>query len=61
MNTKKLLRALEILPTGEISAEHDVLYIGGPAPATLPKDQVQSLDDIGCRWDEDMESWFFFT
>lgn len=46
-----------------MSAEHDVIYVDGPIPAALTKeDRAIMLDDDGAwGYDEDIEAWYFFT
>lgn len=42
-------------------AEHDELYLPGPAPETLGDDEVEKLKSLGFSWDDHNESWHVFT
>jgi hypothetical protein len=68
---EKLYKALKILldyvekrcpgSNCDFSAEHDVLYIGGPSKNQVDPVDVAILAQLGVYWDEEYESWKMFT
>ena len=60
MNVKKLWRGIEILTRyeeGEVSAEHDVIYVQGPPPLGLYLDDAQILGREGWTWNDLYLCW----
>lgn len=45
----------------DVSAEHDRIWIGGPAPADLSRADDAQLKEHGCYFDERNASWWVFT
>ena len=58
----QLLKALQILEKyGEIelSTDHDTIYFG---PNCTPTEgDWTALYDLGCHWDDILDSWYLFT
>jgi len=46
--------------TQNTSAEHDVIYAGGP-PGDVPKDVVDTLRELGWIPDSEYDCWKYFT
>lgn len=61
----KLFSILQILlkyeSNGDMSAEHDTLYLNGPEPKDLSKEDAKTLESHHCFYDESTQSWMFFT
>ncbi len=62
---RRLHRILELLLAhgGEedMCAEHDQIYLGGPAPEDLPAEVVAELEELGAHWDAGLPSWYVYT
>ena len=60
-----LFSILQILlkyePNGDISAEHDTLYLTGPEPEKLSEEESETLKSLHCFYDESTQSWMLFT
>lgn len=61
----KVLEGLKILvkykPDMEVSAQHDVLLVGGPAPDVIDESDLDMLVNLGWHYDIREESWRRFT
>lgn len=64
----RLRRIIEILTEhrgpadgDDVSAEHDEIYLSGPAPDRLTSDALAELENLHARWDEDFGCWRTFT
>jgi uncharacterized protein YeaC (DUF1315 family) len=59
---EELARGIQLIlkyePRAECEAQHDVLYCGGNKTQESLK---QQLTDLGWHYDDDCESWAFFT
>jgi hypothetical protein len=65
---KDLKEAIEILlkyiPEGEYAgteAEHDMIYLSGPAPEDISPEDVDRLDALNAYYDESFDSWVMYT
>ena len=56
----KMLQTVVPMHKQYCSAEHDIIYAGGRLDDLTPE-QVDTLNDYGWYWDEDLESWYTFT
>jgi hypothetical protein len=54
-----ILRQYEDDP--EMSAEHDVLYIGETDPIVMTQEDRKTLDELGWGWNNDLGCWYYFT
>ena len=65
MTAKCLLRALEILTkdgsNGNLSGEHDEIFVGGPKPKDLSKEDREEMENLDWTYDKAYESWRHFT
>jgi hypothetical protein len=44
-----------------VAAEHDRIWIGGPSPADLSREDAATMERLGVHWDARHESWWVFT
>lgn len=53
------LEVLAAYDKGEahVCAEHDEIFVGGPAPKQMQAADVTRLEELGFDWDEDTDSW----
>lgn len=60
----KIVDGLRILIAGssrvDVSAEHDVIYAGGPTTTVNTEDRLE-LERLGWYWDEQFGCWAHFT
>lgn len=66
MNIMKLVEALEIFKkyrfeSFDLSAQHDVVYMGGPKQSDVTEDDLSSLAEVGVTYSQEYDSWQFFT
>lgn len=66
MTANNLLKVLKILvPLCEknepFCAEHDVVYLCGPSPKVMHGEDLQTLEDLGAIYDEELGSWKCYT
>ncbi len=62
---KRFMAGFQILfkhnPDGDIAAEHDEVFSGGPPPDHLSAEELKILEGSGWSWDSDLDSWHKFV
>ena len=61
-----LQTGLEILSrhqgsTGNVNAQNDRIFVGGPPPSELPDEDAQTMYDLDWVYDNRKECWLLFT
>lgn len=64
-NLRKIERAMDVLLTYSskvrlIGLDQQIL-LGGPHPNELPEGAKEELEECNVDWDDDQESWAFYT
>lgn len=44
-----------------VGAEHDVLYVGSTPPEQIGPTDRERLNELGWKWDTDLDCWRHFT
>lgn len=59
---KELKEILEILlkysSNNLVYAEHDIIYFSASDPSVMKKEDVESLNNLGCHYDANLPSWY---
>jgi hypothetical protein len=69
VNLRRLIEVCTILDSykapgdhsGDVCAEHDEIYLNGPAPEDMSAEHRSVLKDLGADYDERVGSWQVFT
>lgn len=48
-------------PEFAVESGHDEIYLPGPEPSKMEKNDLIQLEALNARWQEDVECWSFFT
>lgn len=43
-----------------LSAEHDVVYFGGPLQHEVTEEHKAELDSYGFHWSDEYDSWYLY-
>ena len=61
---ENLIEGLQILnkyKRSGVDAQHDIIYAGPPNGSVIMKDDKKRLLEIGWGFDEENDSWYYFT
>lgn len=61
MEGLKILLEYEPTDDGEIAAEHDIIYAGSQSPLAMADTTEKLLNKLGWYWEDEMETWYYFT
>ena len=62
---KDLLEGLQILikydPSGNVYAQHEQIFLGGPDPEKLSPEEAKRLEELHFHYDRKEDTWYVFT
>lgn len=50
----------EYVPDGNVSAEHDEIWLPGPSPEEMKESDVKILEDLGFSWESEFDTWHHY-